>query len=33
VTGAWITGAALVVCCAGLVAFPLRRKRLQEGGR
>ena len=33
VTGAWISGAALILCCGGLAAFPTRRKRLQEGGR
>jgi hypothetical protein len=33
VTGGWITGAALVVCLAGLVRFPARRKGLQEDGR
>jgi hypothetical protein len=33
VTGAWITAAALVVCLAGLVTFPPRRKRPQEEGR
>lgn len=30
VRGAWITGAALVVCLAGLAMPSLRRKRLQE---
>jgi hypothetical protein len=33
VTGAWISGAALVVCCAGLVAFHPRKRRLREEGR
>jgi uncharacterized membrane protein YfhO len=33
VTGAWITGAAFVVCLAGLMTPPRPRKRLQEEGR
>ena len=33
VTGAWITAGALVVCLAGLVTSPLRRKSPQQEGR
>jgi hypothetical protein len=33
VTGAWITAAAVLVCLAGLVKLPPRRKRLQEEER